>query len=179
MTPMFAGFVRVDNQGILRACDEYGVIRADVMRRIAPHASYHHSDRVLVCELALHGPFHMTPEWLYFRRDFPDRTYNQDSERCTTGVPFWTPPGRTDFAIQASVFLRSIVWGYVASIRRAPLSSAERRECYRSLARWILDRATSKVVPRALVPGRIAARPMDDHAVSVQAVVAGQGSALP
>ena len=75
--PAVHGFVRVDNQGILRACDEYGVIRAEVMRRIAPQASYHHSDRVLVCELALHGPFHMTPEWLYFRRDFPDRTYNR------------------------------------------------------------------------------------------------------
>ena len=35
--PDVHGFVRVDNQGILRACDEYGVIRADVMRRVAPH----------------------------------------------------------------------------------------------------------------------------------------------
>ena len=85
-----AGLIRVDNQGILRACDEYGVIRADVMRRIAPQASYHHSDRVLVCELALHGPFHMTPEWLYFRRDFPDRAYNKTPtvrDRCVVMDP--------------------------------------------------------------------------------------------
>jgi glycosyltransferase involved in cell wall biosynthesis len=68
--------VRVDNRGILRACDEYGVIRADVLRRVAPLASYHHSDRIVVCEIALHGRFHMTPDWLYFRRDYPDRTYN-------------------------------------------------------------------------------------------------------
>ena len=104
--PDVRGFVRVDNQGILRACDEYGVIRTDVMRRIAPHASYHHSDRVLVCELALHGPFHITPEWLYFRRDFPDRTYNKTPsvhDRCA----LWTPTGPAGFAIRAPVLWRS------------------------------------------------------------------------
>ena len=74
--PDVRGLVRVDNRGILRACDEYGVIRTDVLRQVAPLGSYHHSDRIVVCEIALHGPFHMTPDWLYFRRDHPDRTYN-------------------------------------------------------------------------------------------------------
>ena len=49
------GFVRVDNRGILRACDMYGVIRADVLRRVAPLGSYHHADRILACEISLHG----------------------------------------------------------------------------------------------------------------------------
>ena len=75
--PGVPGLVRVDNRGILRSCDQYGVIRSDVLRRVAPLDSYHHSDRILTVELALHGPFHITPQWLYFRRDYPDRTYNQ------------------------------------------------------------------------------------------------------
>ena len=53
--------------------DFYGVMRADVLRRIAPHDSYHHADRTIVAELALHGPFHQVPELLYFRRDHPTR----------------------------------------------------------------------------------------------------------
>lgn len=171
--PDHHGFVRVDNAGILRACDEYGVIRADVLRRVAPLASYHHSDRILVCELALHGPFHVTPEWLYFRRDFPERTYNQTpsvSDRCAV-----FDPARANRLRHPTVrLLAEYVWGYAESIRRAPLSSAERRECYGSLARWLLDRATCKVVPRALVP--VESNASDGREVSVQAVVAGQGA---
>ena len=173
--PDVPGFVRKDNQGILRACDEYGVIRADVMRRIAPHASYHHSDRVLVCELALHGPFHMTPEWLYFRRDFPDRTYNKNPSvhgRCAILDPKRASRVRHPSARLVAEYLL----GYVASIRRAPLSSAERRECYQSLAEWILDRATSKVFPRPLEPVERQMCGGVIHSVSVQAAVAGQGN---
>ena len=33
------------------------------------------------------------------------------------------------------------VWGYISAIRHAPLSSAERRECYRYLAQWFASRA--------------------------------------
>jgi hypothetical protein len=33
------------------------------------------------------------------------------------------------------------IWGYVAAIRRAPLSPEERRECYRHLNRWMASRA--------------------------------------
>ena len=35
------------------------------------------------------------------------------------------------------------VWAYIAMIRRAPLSPADRRECYRYLAQW----AASRVLP--------------------------------
>lgn len=53
--------------------DFYGVMRADVLRRVKPHDSYHHADRTFVAEITLHGPFHQVPELLYFRRDHPTR----------------------------------------------------------------------------------------------------------
>ena len=171
--PDVHGLVRVDSDGILRACDEYGVIRADVMRRVAPLASYHHSDRIVVCELSLHGPFHITPEWLYFRRDFPDRTYNKSRtvrDRCSA----LDPTRASRLRNPGARLLAEYFWGYVASIRRAPLSAAERRDCYRSLAQWMLDRATSQFLPRALVPVEQASGGQGTHAVSVQAMVAGQ-----
>lgn len=172
--PGVRGFIRVDNNGILRACDEYGVIRADIMRKVAPQGSYHHSDRVIVCEIALHGRFHITPEWLYFRREYPDRTYNVAPSvhgRCAI-----LDPARSNRLRHPAVrLLTEYFWGYVTAIQRAPLSAADRRECYRSLAQWALDRAASRAFP-----GRFAATtdqlPADlvDSTVSVSAAVAGQ-----
>ena len=56
---------------LLRGDDFYGVIRTDGLRRTAPHDSYHHADRTIVPEIALHGPFHQVPEQLYFRHALP------------------------------------------------------------------------------------------------------------
>ncbi len=172
--PKARGMVRVDNRGILRACDEYGVIRTSVMHQIAPQASYHHADRIVICEIALHGRFHMTPEWLYFRRDTPDRAYNRSPKirsRCEV-----MDPARTNRLRHPTVRLvAEYLWGYVGAIQRAPLSEVDRRECYRSLAQWALDRATSKVMPRHLVSAE-EQFPGGDHSdtVSVHSVVAGQ-----
>jgi glycosyltransferase involved in cell wall biosynthesis len=168
------GLIRVDNHGILRACDEYGVIRTDVLRRVAPLGSYHHSDRIVVCEIALHGPFHMTPDWLYFRREYPDRTYNASpSVRARCAV--FDPVRENRLRHPAARLLTEYIWGYVAAIRRAPLSPADRRECYRYLAQWLLDRAVCKALPGRF--GRTedqSSAGLDNHAVSVRSVVAGQ-----
>ena len=92
--PDVRGFVRVDNQGILRACDEYGVIRTDVMRRIAPHASYHHSDRVLVCELALHRSIPHNPGMALFPARLPRSDLQQDSVGARPLRPLGPQPGQ-------------------------------------------------------------------------------------
>jgi glycosyltransferase involved in cell wall biosynthesis len=166
--------IRLDNRGILRACDEYGVIRLEVLRRVAPLGSYHHSDRILVCELALHGRFHITPQWLYFRREYSNRTYNASPTvrgRCAI-----LDPARADRLRHPTArLLAEYFWGYVAAIRRAALSPADRRECYRSLAQWMLDRASSKIMPRQLLSldDQLSAGP-GHPSVSMHAVVAGQ-----
>ena len=64
--------------------------------------------------------------------------------------------------------LAEYFWGYVAAIRRAPLSPADRRECYRNLTQWMLDRAVSKVLPRRLGRPRISLHADHSQAVSHQ-----------
>jgi glycosyltransferase involved in cell wall biosynthesis len=169
--------IRLDNQGILRACDEYGVIRTKVMRQIAPHDSYHHEDRIVVCELLLHGPFHETPDWLYFRRDHDDRAYkssgtNKSSLRARCEI---LDPRRADRLRHPTARLvAEYFWGYVGAIRRAPLSSADRRACYRLLAQWMADRAASGVIPRHLEPiDQQRSALHENHADSVRTAVAG------
>ena len=53
--------------------DDGGVIRTPVLRRTALNGSYYRADRTLTAELALHGAFYHVPDWLYFRRDHPER----------------------------------------------------------------------------------------------------------
>ena len=148
--------------------DDGGVIRTSVLRRTALFASHHHADRSFVTELALQGPFYQVPDWLYFRRDHPAR-----AERAFRTVRTWCTnldPHRAGRLRNPAIRLYAeYVWGFVAAIRRAPLSQAERRECYRYLAQWFMSRV--KVESGRRMPGQ----PYADHEpISVDALVAGR-----
>ena len=77
--------------------DDGGIIRTSVLRRTPLNGSYYRADRTLVCEIALHGAFHHIPEWLYFRRDHPNR-----AARAFRSVHSWCvnldPPAREQAA---------------------------------------------------------------------------------
>jgi glycosyltransferase involved in cell wall biosynthesis len=164
---------RVPSYGVLRACDEYGVIRADVMRKVAPLGSYHHSDRIVVLELALHGPFHIVPDWLYFRRDHPDRAYKSASVRARCEI--LDPRRANRLQHPTARLLAEYMWGYAAAIRRAPLSAAERRLCYRYLARWAMDRGAARLGRSGHQSGDDQLAPVAGrHLVSIREAVAGQ-----
>lgn len=148
--------------------DFYGVMRADVLRRVKPHDSYHHADRTFVAEITLHGPFHQVPELLYFRRDHPTRA-ERANPSSAPAASTWTRAGQALHPTPR--LLAEYVWGFASAIRRAPLSPADRRACYRHLAAWLTSRsrpgAGERVEDRApVVP--------EGLAVSVDALVPGR-----
>jgi len=132
--------------------DSYGVIRAEVFRLVAPHDSYHHADRTITTEIALQGPFYQVPDWLYFRRDHPDRAERARPTaraRCTN-----MDPRRADRLRHPAIRLYAeYLWAYASAIRRAPLSPADRQECYRCLAGWASSRSLPGRTRRAGEPG--------------------------
>lgn len=150
--------------------DFYGVMRSDILRRTPLNGSYHHSDRTIMAELALNGRFHQVPELLFFRRDHPDR-----AERAKPTIRSRSAnmePRRASRLRHPTVrLLAEYVGGFVGGIRRAPLSSADRRRCYAYLARWMADRA---------MPGRSSHRiedsapPSAPTAIPDSSAVAGQ-----
>ncbi|QNP66604.1 glycosyltransferase family 2 protein [Streptomyces genisteinicus] len=149
--------------------DFYGVMRADVLRRVKPHDSYHHADRTFVAEITLHGPFHQVPELLYFRRDHPTRAERANPSKRSRCVNL--DPRRAGPLHPTPRLLAEYVWGFASAIRRAPLSPADRRECRRHLAAWM----TSRIRPGA--GERVEDRAPADPArltVSVDALVAGR-----
>lgn len=156
------------------ACDQYGVIRSEVMRRVSPLESYHHSDVIMVARLVLQGPFHQTPDWLAYRRDYPERAYLAYPKvriRCVNHDPRRANPLKHP----AVRLLAEYMWGYVTAIRDAPLSPADRRECYRHLARWVANWAGGRLRLRS--SGASAEQPTPGpghHPVPVHEVVAGQ-----
>lgn len=120
--------------------DSYGIIRTQVLRRTPLHDSYHLADRTFTTELALHGAFYQVPDCLFFRRDAPARTFTV-RERCAYMDPRRDDPLR--YPVARLYF--EYAWAYIAMIRNAPLTGAERYECYRHLARW----AAGRVLPVA------------------------------
>jgi glycosyltransferase involved in cell wall biosynthesis len=120
--------------------DFYGVMRSDVLRRTPGNGSYHHSDRTIMAELALLGRFHQVPEVLFFRRDHPDRAERANPSkraRCINMDPLRANPWRHPTVRLVAEY----VWGFVSAIRRTPMSTADRRRCYRHLLTWMASRA--------------------------------------
>jgi len=161
---------------VIRADDLYGVIRADVMRRVPPHNSYHHADRIFMAEIALHGPFYQAPDWLYFRRDHTDRALRA----CPT-MRTWCanldPRRASRLRNPSARLVAEYIWGYVAAIWRAPLTPTDRAECYGLLAQWAAQRVSAKTgrVLRGGVPQPKERVFVSRPVISVDAVVAGRG----
>ncbi len=152
--------------------DDGGVIRMEMLRRIRPYDSYYHSDRTMVTEMALQGPFYHVPDWLYFRRDHPAASINAFRtvrSNCTN-----LDPRRADrLRHPVPRLLGEYVLAYVTMIQRAPLSAADKRDCYRHLLGW----AKSRAVPER-VRGEEETSAVPDAVVSVEVAVAtaGQGA---
>ena len=125
--------------------DDYGVIRTEVLRRTAMKESYHHADRTIIAELALYGRFYHVPDWLFFRRDHPDRAeraYRTVRSRCAN-----MDPRRASRLRHPAIRLYGgYVWAYIRAIWRAPLSAEDQRECYWHLARWFASRISQGTV---------------------------------
>jgi glycosyltransferase involved in cell wall biosynthesis len=150
--------------------DDSGVIRTPVLRQTALNGSYYRADRTFVSELALAGPFYHVPDWLYFRRDHPER-----AARAFTSVRDWCTnldPRRADQLRNPAIRLYGeYVWGFISAIRNAPLSGSERLACYRHLMGWAASRAfTDK--------GNFVSETAtaDAPLISLPAMVAGQDS---
>ncbi len=130
--------------------DFYGVMRTARLRRVKPHDSFHHADRVFVMDVAMQGRFHQVPELLYFRRDHETRAERANPSirsRCAN-----LDPKRAKGFNPAPRLLAEYAWAYVALIRRAPISAAEKRKCYRYLAEYLRSRVTRKVVSASSRP---------------------------
>jgi hypothetical protein len=144
-----------------------------VLRRTALHGSYHFADRTFTVELALHGPFYMVPDYLYFRRTHSGQggARANISSRCAN----LDPRRASRLRHPTARLYAEYIGGYVSAIHRAPLSAADKRECYQVLSRWVASRALP-VAGRTLTRSGLRKDEPSSrapHAISIEGVVAG------
>ncbi len=126
----FRDVIKLDHQ-----CEpDYGVMRLGVLRKTPMHGKYADADRVLLAELALHGPFHMIREPLFLHREHARRSVKVYPNRQARTVlldpdmagrivfPHWKEFGE--------------LW---ACSDRAPLAARERIRCRVELMKWVVD----------------------------------------
>jgi glycosyltransferase involved in cell wall biosynthesis len=128
--------------------DDYGVIRADVLRRIPPYDSYHRSDRTIIAELSLHGPFLQVPAWLFFRR-VHDGSIESTRRSIRDKAVAWDPRRASRWRHPVARLLAEYVWAYISAILRAPLTLGERVACFRALISWLTSRAFRRTTRRS------------------------------
>lgn len=114
--------------------DFYGVIRTDILCRLGPHGSYFNADRVFVAGLALYGPFYQVPEVLYFRREHPQRLSRASTRDRAVGLD---PSRSSQLRHPAARLYAEYIVGFFRTIRRAPLSAADRWRCNVEVMRWV------------------------------------------
>ncbi len=105
----------------------FGVMRADILRRTPRIGSYVGSDRVLLGELALHGPMRQLPERLFFRRRHGQTSWMLDerSERLV-----WFDPAQSgNISFPNWRILRETM----ASVHRVPQPMGAKLACYRQI----------------------------------------------
>jgi hypothetical protein len=124
--PRFHDLICVDH-----ACFPiFGVIRLDILKRTRLLGQYSGSDRNLLAELAMHGPFHEVPEFLFLRRDHPGTSTRQFPS---------AKDRRTWFSLdQRGPNLPTVrrAMGYLGSILRTPMRPSDRLICLGILGKW-------------------------------------------
>lgn len=108
----------------------FGVVRTEALRRTKLLGDFVGADRNLLAELALHGPFHEIPEFLFMRRDHPGTSTRQFPSARERLVWFRAGEARSRFPT-----LRR-ARGYLMSIARTPLEPAARLACLGILGKW-------------------------------------------
>ena len=120
---------------------QFGLLRAEVLRRTGLLGSYPAADVVFVAQLSLHGTFWEVPSFLFYRRFHPGAASRMDRAQLRV---VWDPTSRRRVHLPEWRYLlelgRAIAW--------APIGLAEQLRAGRFLARraiWNRDKLAREV----------------------------------
>jgi glycosyltransferase involved in cell wall biosynthesis len=115
--------------------DFFGLFRRAALVGSDLHGAYNGSDRVLLAEMALRGPWVRIQDPLFVHREHDDRYTRAILLKDRKLAALWQDPDRPTGA--ASRLFHSLVyWNYARLIRKNIRSPAVRVACYAELLRW-------------------------------------------
>lgn len=112
----------------------FGVFRREAVRSSTILERYVGSDRQLLAELALAGPWHRIDDYLFYRRDHATnstKTFARERDRIA-----WFDPTPAGGAVRFPHWRR--LAGFVEVIERADLAPLERLAAHAQLGRWMV-----------------------------------------
>jgi glycosyltransferase involved in cell wall biosynthesis len=146
----------------------WGLMRTELIRRTRLHEPYMGSDRNFMAEMVLLGGVRYVPEFLFFLREHAG-SYTSSVKQYYQRLSWYAPNKQIPSWMQVP---RTAI-GYMASIRRSPVSWAEKVACARHVADW-LGTCTGQLLRRRLgSESRVATA-----AASAAAAALGLGAAL-
>jgi glycosyltransferase involved in cell wall biosynthesis len=114
----------------------YGIVRSAVLGSTRLQLNYTNSDRVLLCELALHGRFHQVPTPLFYKRFHAGNQYQDWRGRMAWFLPDLNQTGKVTFPNWLELF------DYFTTVHRVELDRREKALCYAWIAGpWMLRRS--------------------------------------
>ena len=130
-----------------RAFDIFGLMRSDVIRQTRLHRSFYGSDITLLAEIALYGRFYECPEVQFFKREFAGQSRSlktaDDRERWIDSSK------RGDSRLD---HLGRNTRALLSAVHAAPLSAAEKRQCYWFLATRLNWKAPLRLIGADIRP---------------------------
>ncbi len=123
----------IDSSFEHRQCNAVlGVIRTDVLRTTGLIGAYTGSDKILLCELALRGPFHQIQDPLFFRRYHESGSLAQHPNAEERDRWFDTGKRARRKFVQWKWFA-----AHAGAVRRAQLPLSEKVAAYAQLRRYL------------------------------------------
>lgn len=115
----------------------HGLMRTEMLKQSQLIGTYAHSDKVLLAELSLYGPFYRLSDRLFFHRTHegnqPNSIKQYPNEYLRTALWY-----RSEADSSGPVFPH---WDYlraaVRAVRTAPIDSNQRVECYQHISKWM------------------------------------------
>jgi glycosyltransferase involved in cell wall biosynthesis len=110
----------------------FGLIRSTILKKTGLIGNYAASDRVLLGELALYGPFYEIPEYLFYHREHSLRSakIHRDLHSYMT---WWAPKK----ANQIRFPNWKILFEQLMVIKKVPLNHIDKIKSYLQMVKWI------------------------------------------
>jgi glycosyltransferase involved in cell wall biosynthesis len=117
----------------------YGVARTSALRAIRPQGNFLHSDRIVLCELAIRAPFLFAPDAIFYRRLHTGNMFQDWRGRMSWFQPELKRSGR----------IRLPHWrllgGYAGMLGRSNLPLGDRLRGHVEIGRWAVSARRSLV----------------------------------
>ena len=133
-----------------RCYEQFGLIRARVIRMTPRQGNYRGSEKVLLSELSLIGPFKVLPEKLLFVRWHDARTSAKTSESWRKQL---LSPGANRKRFSELPRPARCAVGYWQAVWRQPLSPYERARCCLVLLKFLFQVSKWRPILREILTG--------------------------